>query len=330
MITNAVEAQFANVKEEVDAFALSAREKLESNISSDQFLQFIHDLEEINRHSYHLYGFSSLSFAANTQDQSAQTLLARVQQFMAEMQNQTLFFELWWKQLDDENANRLMSSAGDYRYWLEEMRNFKKFTLSEAEEKVINIKDVTGASATRRLYNSITNRYTFKLPVNGEEKDLTRGELMVHVRRSDADLRAKAYQELYRVYSNDAPILGQIYQALVRDWHNENIQLRGFSNPISVRNLANNIPDEVVDTLLTVCQNNSATFQRYFLLKARWIGMERLRRYDIYAPVAQADKLYPFDQAVKMVMDTFQEFDPEIARPGAARFRSKAPGQRSS
>ena len=147
---------------------------------------------------------------------------------MAEMQNQILFFELWWKQLDDANADRLMQAAGDYRYWLEEMRHFKKYTLSEPEEKIINIKDVTGSSAINRLYDSITNRYTFKLTVDGEEKEMTRGELMVYVHQTDPDLRARAYQELYRVYGKDGPILGQIYQTLVRDWRNENIKLRGF------------------------------------------------------------------------------------------------------
>jgi len=68
------------------------------------------------------------------------------------------------------------------------------------------------------LYDSITNRYVFKVEVNGELKELTRGELMALVRTADPDLRARAYQELYRVYGEDAPILGQIYQHIVRDW----------------------------------------------------------------------------------------------------------------
>jgi oligoendopeptidase F len=313
MENSVVEAQFKKIQDQVSAFADATRQKLESPISGETFNSIVAELEEITRQSYHLYGYASLAFSANTQDQSAQTLLARVQQFMAEMQNQTLFFELWWKQLDDENARRLMGSAGDFGYWLEEMRNFKKFTLTEPEEKVINIKDVTGVSAIRRLYESITNRYTFKMNVNGEEKELTRGELMVYVRQADPQLREKAYQALYQVYSSDAPILGQIYQTLVRDWRNENIQMRGFASPISVRNLVNNIPDDVVETLLNVCQKNSSVFQRYFRLKARWIGLERLRRYDVYAPVARAEKQYPFDTAAKMVLDSFKEFDPEIA-----------------
>src|SRR5690349_12023376 len=126
-----IDQVFAQLEEKVKAFAEQNRPSLNENISVEQFLKIIQELEEINRQTYHLYGFASLSFSADTQDQSAQALLGRVQQFAAEMQNTILFFELWWKQLDDQNAARLMAPTGDYRYWLEKIRLFKKYTLSE-------------------------------------------------------------------------------------------------------------------------------------------------------------------------------------------------------
>jgi oligoendopeptidase F len=309
-----VESTFSKIQEQVNAFETEVRPQLKDDIGQEDFMKIVGRMEDITRQAYHLYGFASLSFASDTQDQTAQSRIARVQQFMAEMENKTLFFSLWWKQLDDANADRLMAGAGDFRYWLEEMRHFKKHTLSEPEEKIINIKNVTGSSALDLLYDSLTNRYTFKMKVNGEEKEMTRGELMVFVRQGDPELRAQAYQELYRVYGQDGPILGQIYQTLVRDWRNENINLRGFSNPISVRNLINDIPNEVVDTLLDTCQKNADIYQRYFQLKSRWIGMDRVRRYDIYAPVTgTSEKSYDFDTAAQMVLDSFREFDPEIS-----------------
>jgi len=143
------------------------------------------------------------------------------------------------------------------------------------------------------------------------------------VRGSDPALRAAAYQELYRVYGNDGTILGQIYQALVRDWRNEQINLRKHRTPMSARNLVNDLPDAVVDTLLDVCSSNVDVFQRYFRLKARWLKMERLRRYDIYAPVAKAEKQYPFEQAALTVFDAFREFDPQIADLARRVFEEK-------
>jgi oligoendopeptidase F len=289
------------------------REQLSEQISASAFMEIVRQLEDLNRLAYRIFAFASLRFYADTQDQTAQTFLARTEQFMAEMQNRILYFSLWWKDLSEEAAERLMKEAGDYRYWLEEMRHFKPHTLSEAEEKIINLKDVTGFSAIVNLYEAITNRYAFKLTIDGEERELTRGELMVYARHPDPDLRAAAYQELYRVYGDDAPILGQIYQTLVRDWRNEQVGLRRFGSPISARNLHNDIPDEVVDTLLEVCERNASLFQRFFRLKARWLGVDRLRRYDIYAPVVKSEKTYEFDDAARMVFESFREFDPNVA-----------------
>ena len=289
------------------------RDSLTPGIDTSLFMDIVKGMEAIQKLGTRIGGFAELAFAANTQDQKAQIAIAQFEQFAAEMSNRTLFFNLWWKALDDANSERLMSSSGDYRYWLQQMRNFKQFTLSEPEEKVINIKNVSGVSALNMLYDSITNRYVFKLTVDGEEKELTRGELMAYVRGSDPDLRARAYQELYRVYENDGPILGQIYQALVRDWRNENLGLRGFSTPVSVRNLVNDIPDEVIDTLLEVTRQNISIFHRFFNLKAKLLGMEKLSRYDIYAPVSESDKRYSFDTAAEMTFEAYQDFDPDFA-----------------
>ena len=307
-----LETAFDQVEEQVTTFE-GVRGKLRADIPVDEFLHIVITSEQTQRILQKLDAFAGLSFAADTQNQTAQALQNRVQQFMAEISNRMLFFSLWWKELDQETSGRLMAASGDYRYWLEEMRHFKPHTLSEPEEKIINTKNTTGLQALHNLYDAITNRYVYRLTIDGEEKELTRGEVMVYARHHDPDLRAQAYQELYRVYGQDGPVLGQIYQTLVRDWRNEQVQLRHFSSPISARNLINDIPDEVVSTLLEVCQDNAVVFQRYFKLKARLLGMKRLRRYDVYAPIARSDKNFTFETAGGLVLDSFNQFEPEVA-----------------
>jgi len=302
---------FDNVEEQVASFE-GVRGKLTPDVDSETFLDVVRASEETARVLNRVYAFAGLSFAADTQDQNAQSLMGRVQQFVAEIQNRTLFFNLWWKDLDDANAQRLMGTSGDYRYYLEEIRHFKPHTLSEAEEKVVNLKVVTGSNALVNLYDAMTNRYVFKLEVNGKVKELTRAELQPYIQGSDPDLRAKAYQELYRVYGEDGLVLGQMYQTRARDWYNENITMRKFSSPMAVRNLANDVPDEAVNVLMDVTKKNSKIFQRYFKLKARHIGMERLRRYDIYAPVAKSDKAFEFGDAARMVLESFSAFEPRV------------------
>ncbi len=326
LFTGFDDANIEATYEKLDAMVAQfekCREELQPEISAERFMEIVAGSEAMEKLGYRLYGFAELSFAANTQDQKAQIAVARIQQFAADMSNRTLFFSLWWKALDDANAQRLLEASGDYRYWLEQIRNFKPYTLSEAEEKVINIKNVTGSNALNMLYDSLTNRYIFHLEVDGEEKELTRGELMTYVRGADPELRAKAYQELYRVYGEDAPILGQIYQNLVRDWRNENVALRGFGSPISVRNLINDIPDEIIDTLIEVTRKNLGVFQRYFKLKAKKLGVDKLRRYDIYAPVTEADKRFSYEEAVALTFEAFERFDQVFANKARRVFAEK-------
>ncbi len=289
------------------------RDKLSADMDPEAFMDMVQEMETMMRQANRVYGFASLWFSEDTQDQEAQNLMPRIQQFFAGLQNRTLFFELWWKSLDDDQAAHFMQYGADFEYYLEQLRNFKPHTLSEPEEKIINLKDVTGSSAIQLLYSSITNRYVYKVEVEGEVKELTRGELMALVQTSDPDLRARAYQELYKVYGDDGAILGQMYQALVRDWRNENVDLRKFSSPIAVRNLANDIPDEVVETLMGVAEKNAPVFQRFFKLKAKLLGVEKLRRYDIYAPVTQAEKKYDWQTAVDLTLESFRDFQPRIA-----------------
>jgi oligoendopeptidase F len=311
--TPELKAAFEDLEVRVAEFE-ELRAQLSADISNEKFMDIVQRLEATIRLSSRINGFANLAFAADTQDESIMAFLGSVEQRITEMQNRLLFFSLWWKELDDADAKRLMADAGDYRYWLEEMRHFKPHTLTEPEEKIVNIKNVTGISALNHLYDTITNGYVFKLEVDGEVKELTRGELTVYVRQHDPDLRAAAYQELYRVYGDDSKILGQMYQTLVRDWHNEQVEIRKFSDPIAARNLQNDIPDEVVDTLLEVCERNADVFQRFFQLKARWLKMDKLRRYDIYAPVAKSEKTYEFDAAAGMVFDSFEAFAPNVAQ----------------
>ncbi len=289
------------------------RPELVDSIETDAFFGLLERYEAMMRIAMRLVYYGELKFAEDTQDQKAQTFVASARERMAELDNRTMFFKLWWKALEDEPAERLLEASGDYHYWLEALRLEKPYTLSEAEEKVVNIKNVNGPLALVTLYDTITNRYVFKLEIDGEVREMTRGELSVFVRSPDPALRAAAYQELYRVFEQDLPILGQLYQYRARDWRSEYVGMRGHSSPIAVRNLANDVSDEVVNTLLETCRANTSLFHRFFRLKATWLGVDRLRRYDIYAPVVKTEKEYSFAQAVEMVLTSMNHFDGRVA-----------------
>ncbi len=289
-----------------------ARERLSPEMTSEAFLDVMELAESVRTLGAQLVGYARLWFAEDTQSQEALVFLGRMEQLATDIQNRLLFFELWWKELEEEPAQRLLSDSGDYAYYLETLRRFEPHTLSEAEERIINLKDVNGVDALVNLYEMITNLFTFEVEEDGELKEMSRAELSAYFRDPREEMRAAAYQELYDVYSDRATVLGQIYSHRMRDWANEQVIVRGFDSPIAVRNLANDIPDSVVDTLLEVCRANMGVFHRFFRFKATQLGQNTLRRYDVYAPIGAAQKAYPFPEAADMVLESLADFSSEL------------------
>jgi oligoendopeptidase F len=292
------------------------RNDLHPGMEPAAFLEILHQYEQLVERMSTISGYASLWFYADTSNQQALTFRNRVRQAITAADNRILFFTLWWRGLSDEEAEPLLpqgEESSDALHYLRDLRRLKPHTLDEKSEQLINLKDENGIAAVMTLYSMLTNRLEFTLEVDGETKTLTRDALMSYAFSPRPELRAAAYQELYRVYAGDAAILGQIYVNRVRDWHDEHVGLRGHRSPISVRNLDNDIPDRAVEVLLEVSRENAPIFQRYFRMKAGWLGLDRLRRYDIYAPLATSDREIPYSEGVRSVLETFQDFHPRFA-----------------
>jgi oligoendopeptidase F len=285
-------------------------------IAPGDFLSLLKELEGIDYLANLLGGYASLAFTQDTSDQKAQSLLTRVEAVLAGLENSTMFFNLWWKELPDEEAAPLLEAAKGYRYMLTRSRAFREHTLSEAEEKVINLKNLNGRDFITRFYDTITNGYSFTpsfLPPE-EQRPLNREELTVHVRSHLPEYREGAYRELYRVYGKAGPELGQIFRALTNDWHYEEVVLRHHFSPQAARNKINDLSNETVASLLRVCQKKGPeVFGRYFKVKAKRLGLDVLKRYDIYAPLVPAKRTYSFPEAMDEVEKAFRAFDDEFA-----------------
>lgn len=317
-----IAARFAALEAEVAAFE-AGREALAPGMDRAAFLALVRRYEELMERMNELSGYASLWFYGDTGNSEAMTFRSRVRQATTAAYNRILFFTLWWRGLDDAEAAPLLPTPeeaaadprlADYRHFLLDLRRLKPHTLDERSEQIINLKDDNGIQAVTTLYSMLTNRLEFTLEVDGEERRLTRDALMSYAFSPRADLRAAAYRELYRVYEGESNVLAQIYMNRVRDWHDENVGLRGYRTAIAVRNVDNDVPDGAVEALLAVARENAPLFQRYFRLKAGWLGMERLRRYDLYAPLAASDREIPYGEAVSSVLETFQAFHPTFAR----------------
>lgn len=289
------------------------RSTLAADMPIERFQEILRLIEQIATLSAKLSAYAYLWFAENTKRAEARAFKARVEERLAALQNRILFFDLWWQSVDEANATRLLTASGDLRYHLETIRRFKPHTLSEPEEKIINLKNTTGRSAVNTLYDLLTNSLTFTLTINGRRKTLTREQLAVYVRSPKATVREAAYRELHRVFGGQQDLIGEMYATLVGDWKNENLTLRKFPEPMAARNLSNDVPDEAVNTLLSVCENNTAVFQHYFSLKGRLCGIRRMNRYHIYAPHPADRGRYRYRDAVRLVLDAYRNFSPTLA-----------------
>lgn len=289
------------------------RERLSPEISAQEFLDALRLAERITSAASKLAAYAYLWFSEDTKHQGARSLKAKVEELQAGLANRMLFFDLWWQKLDDASAGRLLAESGDYRYHLESLRRFKPHTLSEPEEKIINVKSVTGRQAVVSLYDILTSGLTYNLKIKGRVRKLNREELMAYVRDSDGRLREAAYRELYRVFPQHADVIGEMYKTLVVDWKQEHLGLRHHRSPISVRNVMNDVPEEAVDTLLAVCAANAAVFESYFKLKARLCGIRKMSRYHLYAPYREPRKTYSFAAASGMVLEAYRSFSPRMA-----------------
>jgi oligoendopeptidase F len=284
--------------------AKSFRNELNENIKPERFIEMIKYFEKISSISSKLSGFSSLWLTEKTDSSERNTYYAQLSQKLTELGNELIFFGLWFKALPDKKADELIKKSGKYSYHLSSIRRFKDHSLSEKEEKIINIKDLTGDEASTRFYDIITNSFKFEL----DGKELTQSDLVPLVRSPDEKLRKEVYEKLLSKYKDNQHILGEIYKVLVQDWRNENILLRKFKTPIGIRNLGNDVKDKTVENLLNVIQKNINIFHEYFEIKAKILGYNKLNRYHLYAPINDLDKEYSYEKSKDIVLSTYKEF----------------------
>lgn len=320
-----VERAIRRIEEAVETLE-GLRDTLSPGMGRAAFLEALRHYESLVDSIDVFTSYSNLWFSSDTQDAKAIGFRNRTSELISQLHNRFLFFTLWWQSLEDDEAEALIPPADeepDFHHFVTELRRFKPYTLDERSEQLINTKDSNGIGGILTLYSMLTNRLEFHPTIHGEPQTMTDGEIRSLFYAPEPEVRQEAYQELFRVYEKDAPILAQIYSNRVRDWQNEYVGLRGMKSAISVRNLWNDVPDAAIETLLDVVHQNAPLFQRYFRMKGQWLGLPTLRRYDLYAPLATSSHLIDYSDAVDNVLETFRGFDPHFAHLAERVFRER-------
>src|SRR5919108_3700139 len=295
------------------------RRSLRYDIPVSDFQSIFYVLEDISEKISVAVGYAHLKYSADTSSNVAASLLTKMDLIAADIANRVLFFDLWFrKELDEENAWRLIESMPKvYREYFRHKRLLAKYVLTEPEEKIISTLEVTGTNALTKIYDRMSNGFDYVMRAKKAQKVIKRRfsnkeKLLSLIRSTKPEERKGAYQSLLHVYKKNSGVLGEIYQNLVIQWRDENLSMRGYESPISVRNSLNNLEDSTVQTLLEVCKRNSIIFQDYFREKAKMLGYRKLHRYDLYAPLSlrtSDQKRFTYSEAVNTVLKTLGGFD---------------------
>lgn len=292
----------------------NSRPDLTSRTSKDPFLRLLMEYENLYRLLSRLNCYAYMNFSQDTRSQDARTFQSRVQEILADAENRTLFFELWWKSIPDEESSELLSASGNFDYFLRHLILTKPFTLSEPVEQAINLKDVTGKTALLQLYHQIRDSFSYDVAIRGSPRKMTEEQVRDLFYSDSAEARREAYRSMLSKFQQNKDVLGEIYKSLVNDWRNEGIKLRKYNSPISIRNMANDVPDESVEALLTTCRENVGLFQRFFKYKAKQLGLLEMSRTDVYSPIpVEAERTFSWSEAKDLVIRTFGSFDESFA-----------------
>ena len=213
------------------------------------------------------------------------------------------------KRLDDINANRLFKAIPDIEYTLNYIRSSAKYTLSQKEELVAENKDANQKTALNDLRGLIESEIKYKM---GSSKSMTQDEIMKLAYSEKAEMRKKAYLEILGKQKENIDKLFVIYQAVAKDW-GFNAKIRGYKSAISMQNFDNQISDKAIETLMKVCKDERKIFWDYFEFKAKELGVKKLRRFDVYAPLKQVKgKTYSYEESRDLVLECYREFDEEF------------------
>src|SRR5438067_5118228 len=274
--------------------------------------------------------FAALRFAADTATPSNGALLQLVQERATAIETTLLFFELEWAALQDDRAEALLADEGlDFcRHHLRNVRRYREHLLSEPEEKILAEKALTGSSAWTRLFEELTSAIAVELPAAaGEERSAVDGRggqrekvaldmALSRLMLPDRELRRATAEAITDALGPGLRTRAYLFNTLLADKAIDD-RLRRYRHWLAARNLANEASDESVQALIAAVRARNEIPRRWYRLKARLLGLDRLADYDRMAAVTQDEVTYSFARAREIVLDCYSAFSPELG--GLAR-----------
>jgi oligoendopeptidase F len=306
----AVTAMLADAQRRADAFAAAHAGKV-AELDGPSLVAAMHELEAIQELLGRAGSYAMLHFAGNTADPPRGALLQKVQEGGTQIETTLLFFELEWAAVEDDRAEELLAADGlDFaRHHLRTARRYRPHLLSEPEEKILAEKALSGQNAWTRLFEEQASAITVALDEG--EPPVALDSALSRLFAPDREVRRHAAERVTAALEPGLRTRAYVFNTLLADKMVDD-RLRSYPHWLASRNLANEASDESVQALIDAVRARYELPRRWYRLKARLLGLDRLADYDRLAAVTDEDERVEWPQARDTVLESYGDFSDEL------------------
>jgi oligoendopeptidase F len=306
----AVTSMIEEAQRRAEAFAAAHAGKV-SALDGPGLVAAMHELEAIQELIGRAGSYAMLNFAGDTADPPRGALLQKVQEGATKIETTLLFFELEWAKLDDVRADTLLAADGlDFAgHHLKTARRYRPHLLSEPEEKILAEKALTGKTAWSRLFEEQAAAITVDLDEGVEPAALE--VALSRLFAPDREVRRHAAERVTAALEPGLRTRAFILNTLLADKMVDD-RLRHYPHWLASRNLANEASDESVEALIGAVRARYELPRRWYRLKARLLGIDRLADYDRMAAVTEEQEHVDWPQARDTVLESYSAFSDEL------------------
>jgi oligoendopeptidase F len=300
------------LRAECRAFANDYEGKL-ATLDADRMLEAIRRFERIETVSGRIASYAGLRYYQHTTDPVRAKFMGDIQTALTDASTPLVFFSLELNRLDDAALDATVAAdpaLARYKPILDRIRKMKPHQLSDELERFLHDQSVVGAAAWNRLFDETMAGLTFD--VSGETLPLE--ATLDRLSDPDRARRQASAEALAVVFKSNLPLFARITNTLAKEKEIED-RWRAFPTPQSGRHLANDVEPEVVQALRdAVVANYPRLSHRYYALKAKWFGLDKLEIWDRNAPLPRDDdRKITWDEARQTVLDAYAGFDGRMA-----------------
>jgi oligoendopeptidase F len=278
-------------------------------LDAGELADLVRDLATVSELVGRAGAYASLRFAVDVTDPERGALLAKVEERATAISNDLLFFELEWAVVPEERVGELLADErlGFCRHYLASVRRYRPHLLSEPEERIVAEKAVTGRNAWSRLFSELTSTVTVDL-----DGGVSLEEGLSRLQSPERAVRAAAATAVTEALAPGLRTRAFVFNTLLADKAADD-RIRSYPGWIASRNLDNEASDESVQALVDAVVSRYDIPQRWYALKARLLGVEKLADYDRMASVASSEDQFAWTEARELVLDAYASFSGELA-----------------